>query len=136
MISHTTQDGQFSYFTEDFTLDTQVWTIRVYRRSTYSLSPMRDGEYLFDILFLDVCWDAEFEKATFTFDEYLFDLWQHQQIYFTEAEDKSNPADFCGGYSSTLEYFDGPLHDPVTNTGPPLDFYDRVPLPNSDLITF
>ena len=76
VISHTTQDGQFSYYTEDFTLDTQVWTIRLYKRSTYSLSPNQDGVYLFDITFLDICWDAVLIPATFRVDEYLFDLWQ------------------------------------------------------------
>jgi len=85
---------------------------------------------------LDICWDAEFDAAEFPVDKYLFDLWQHQSIFFTEAIDKSNPIDFCGGYSSVLEYVDGPLFDKITDTGPALDFYDRVPIPSSGLIAF
>ena len=76
VISHTTQDGQFSYYTEDFTLDTQIWTIKLYKKSTYSIGTSAEGVYLFDIEFLDICWVAEFDPAIFRGDDYLFDLWQ------------------------------------------------------------
>ena len=103
-----------------------MWTIKLYKRSTYSISAEQDGVYLFDITFLDICWDAELTPATFRVDEYLFDLWQQQSIFFTEALDTSNPLDFCGGYHSDLEYFSGPLYDPTQQMGADLSFYKRV----------
>ena len=77
---------------------------------------------------MDICWDAKLEPANFRIDEYLFDLWQQQNIFFTEALDTSNPIDFCGGYHSELEYFAGPLYDPTQQMGADLSFYDRVPI--------
>ena len=38
----------------------------------------------------------------------------------------SNPVDFCGGMTSELEYFAGPLYDSSKQMGADLSFYDLV----------
>ena len=63
VISHSVFDGHMSYFTEEFDYDGEVWTIRLYRLSTYSSMDNDDGEYLFDIEFRDECWDSVLQPA-------------------------------------------------------------------------
>ena len=48
----------------------------------------------------------------------------------------SNPADFCRGFTSELEYFEGPLYDPNHPMGADLSFYSRVKVQGTNLITF
>lgn len=61
--------------TQDYSLDGEVWTIRLYQESTYSETGQRQGAYLFEVEFRDVCWDSALTPARFTQTEYVFDLW-------------------------------------------------------------
>lgn len=76
VINYSIYDGQMSYSTADYALDGEIWEIRLYKRSTYSISSMQDGEYLFDIEFRDICWDSVLEPPVFLRPDYLFDVWQ------------------------------------------------------------
>ena len=53
VVSHFIADGRMAYITSDFSLDGDIWKVRLYKRSTYSLSPAGDGVYIFDIEFRD-----------------------------------------------------------------------------------
>ena len=64
-----------SYSTSDYSLDGQVWSIRLYKKSTYSITPKQEGEYLFDIEFRDICWDSVLVSAEFANPDYIYDLW-------------------------------------------------------------
>ena len=59
VISFSSSDGSMSYKTDDYSIDGEIWTIRLYKRSKFSESKQRDGAYLFDIEFRDVCWDSD-----------------------------------------------------------------------------
>ena len=48
----------------------------------------------------------------------------------------SNPVGFCGGMTSELEYFAGPLYDTRAQMGADLSFYDKVPIQGTNLINF
>jgi len=102
VLSHNIQDGQMQYSTNDFTLDQEVWTLKLFKRSTYSLSPNRDGIYQFDIKFIDRCWEADVTPATFGQGLYTFDLWQEETIIFEQMIDNTFGVDFCGGFTSEI----------------------------------
>ena len=76
-----------SYQTSDLTLHGEIWTIRLYKKSTYSISAMQEGEYLFDIEFKDICWESVLVSAEFLNPDYVFDLWQFQSIFYSEMTD-------------------------------------------------
>lgn len=76
VITFNPSDGQMSYSTSNYGLDGQTWTIRLYLRSTYSVTSQREGDYLFDIEFRDVCWETVLVAAEFQNPNYVFDLWQ------------------------------------------------------------
>ena len=76
VIDFNGNDGQMSYQTSNYELDGEVWTIRLYKKSTYSIAPEQEGEYLFDIEFKDICWVSDLVAAEFSNTDYVFDLWQ------------------------------------------------------------
>ena len=76
VITHSTVDGSMSFTTSDYTLDGEIWTIRLYKKSTYSEGPKAEGAYLFDIEFRDICWDSSLQAGEFQNDDYVFDVWQ------------------------------------------------------------
>ena len=78
-----------SFVTSDFALDGEIWTIRLYKRSTYSIGPKQNGVYLFDIEFRDICWESKLQSAEFEYPEYVFDLWQFESMKFTQMVDLS-----------------------------------------------
>ena len=59
VITFSSSDGSMSYTTDDYSIDGEIWTIRLYKRSTFSESKQQEGVYLFDIEFRDVCWDSD-----------------------------------------------------------------------------
>ena len=65
-----------SYETSDYDLDGQIWKIRLYKKSTYSITAKAEAEYLFDIEFKDICWESVLLSAEFENPDYVFDLWQ------------------------------------------------------------
>lgn len=103
-----------SFTTSDYSLDGQIWTIRLYKKSTYSIVVEQEGEYLFDIEFRDICWDSVLISAEFEFPDYLYDLWQFQSIFYSTMDDQSQGSGYCGGYTTDLEYIAGPVFDPIT----------------------
>lgn len=50
--------GWLDLDTSNYDLDGQVWTVRLYMRSPISTTDKRDGVYLFEIEFRDICWDS------------------------------------------------------------------------------
>ena len=113
------------YSTSDYGLDGEIWTIRLYKRSTYSNSPKQDGEYVFDIEFRDICWDSVLEPPYFRQSPYVFDLWQFQRVVFAEMQDTTLGNGFCGGITSELLYISGPQYDATHPQGADLFMYDR-----------
>jgi len=70
-LTHSTSNGSLTLLSTDYALDGEVWTIKLYKKSTYSTHAKAEGIYQFDITFRDFCWDsvltaATFEKLTFT----------------------------------------------------------------------
>ena len=118
-----------SFDTSNFSLDGEIWTIRLYKRSTYSTGAKQDGVYLFDIEFRDICWESKLTPAEFENPEYVFDLWQSESMVFTQMIDLSQATGYCGGYTSVLEYIAGPALDPITETAD-LSHYATVPFPD------
>lgn len=117
VINFDDTDGSMSYSTSDFGLDGQIWPIRIYKKSTYSEIPEGEGEYTFDIEFRDLCWDSSLQAAEFHNPDYVFDVWQLQQMTHDLMQDLSLGNGYCGGTTTVLEYVDGDLMDPVN--GPP-----------------
>lgn len=108
VLTHSTVDGDLSMTTSDYFLDSEIWTIRLYKVSTLSIGPNRVGEYIFDIEFRDICWDSDLLRAVFEEGEYIWDLWQFEQMVFTDMKDISRGKGFCRGVTSVLEYVSGP----------------------------
>ena len=52
-LTFSAADGSFDIYTTDISLDSEVWTLKVFKRSTYALQPGQDGIYQFDITFID-----------------------------------------------------------------------------------
>ena len=77
VITHyKTTNGGMSFATSDYTLDGEIWTIKLYKKSTYSIGPKAEGVYLFDIEFRDICWESNLQAAEFRNPDYVFDIWQ------------------------------------------------------------
>lgn len=129
VITHDNTNGKMSFVTSDFSLDGEIWTIRLYKRSTYSIGPKKDGVYTFDIEFRDICWESKLQPADFENPEYVFDLWQFESMKYTQMIDLSQAKGYCGGVTSVLEYIAGPAFDPITGTAD-LSNYVQVPSPN------
>ena len=76
VITFDSSNGQMSYQTSNYELDGEIWTIRLYKKSTYSITAMQEAEYLFDIEFKDICWESVLVSSEFLNPDYVFDLWQ------------------------------------------------------------
>lgn len=51
VLTYDSTDGSLDVLTSDTSLDSQVWTIKLYKQSTYGATADMDGIYLFDITF-------------------------------------------------------------------------------------
>ena len=89
VITFDGTDGRMSFATSDYSLDAEVWKIRLYKKSTYSVHSKQEGEYRFDIEFRDICWDSVITAAEFEFLDYVYDLWQFESIFYSEMVDQS-----------------------------------------------
>ena len=58
VLVHDKSNGWLDLNTSNYELDGQIWTIRLFMRSPISETDKRDGVYLFDIEFRDICWDS------------------------------------------------------------------------------
>ena len=63
VITFDASNGQASIQTSDFALDGELWTLKIYKQSTASTSPLSEGYYLFDVEFRDICWDSTLLEA-------------------------------------------------------------------------
>ena len=75
VVAHASSNGKINFVTSDFSLDGEIWTIRLFKRSTYSIGPKKDGVYVFNIEFRDICWESNLQSAEFENIQYFFDLW-------------------------------------------------------------
>ena len=57
VLTHNLDDGSLSIYADDFALDGEVWTIKLYQESTASSNGV--GAFIFNIDFLDICWRSE-----------------------------------------------------------------------------
>ena len=80
VITFNSADGSFYIYTTDKTLHSQVWTLKVFKRSTYAAQPGQDGVYEFDITFKDECEVAVLSAAIFSESTYTFDLGEAELI--------------------------------------------------------
>ena len=103
-------------FSTDFGLDTEVWTIKLYKKSTYSTHANGEGVYLFDVTFRDFCWDSVLTPAVFSSTTLSVDLNFPFDFPFTAMEDTSQGL-ACGGYTYELEYMSG---GPLDGSSPDL----------------
>ena len=58
VLVHDDSNGHLRLETGNYALDGEIWTIRLYMRSTYSKTAQQDGAHVFDIEFRDICWDS------------------------------------------------------------------------------
>ena len=65
-MTHSTVDGSLSLLATDYALDGEAWTIKLYKKSTYSTHANAEGVYEFTVTFRDICWDSVLTAATFT----------------------------------------------------------------------
>ena len=76
VITHSLVDGVTTLETSNYSLDGEVWTIKISKRSVYSTGSQFEGAYIFDIEFRDICWDSMLQPAEFEHTSYIYDLWQ------------------------------------------------------------
>ena len=104
-------DQSLEYETSNFALDGQTWNISIKMLSTLSSQP-DDNQYVFDIEWIDSCWDRVINPITFDNLELTYDLWQSEFLSFSHD---SNPlpteTDLCEGFTYELVYKSGPALD-------------------------
>ena len=110
VLGHDDTNGWLDLITSDYALDGEIWTIRLFMRSSFSESPLKDGAHVFDIEFRDICWDSDLQSAAFAERYMLYEVWQMQSNMFTKMIDNSQGL-LCGGYTHELIYIDGPKLD-------------------------
>ena len=54
-LTHSTSNGSLTLLSTDLTLHDEVWTIKLYKKSTYSTHVNAEGIYQFSITFVDPC---------------------------------------------------------------------------------
>lgn len=105
-------NGHLDILTSDYALDGEIWTIRLYMRSTFATNPKQDGPIIFDIEFRDICWDSNLQAASFVDTVVYYDVWQLQSNLFDKMVDL-NQGLLCGGYTHEILYISGPKFDPT-----------------------
>ncbi len=75
VIQFNPTNGRMRFKTDNFGLDGETWTIRLYMKSTYSMSDMHEAAFVFDIKFRDICWDSDLEAANFKSSMFAYNLW-------------------------------------------------------------
>ena len=73
-LTHSTADGSLTLLSTNYALDGEVWTIKLYKKSTYSTHTKAEGIYQFDITFRDICWDSVLKASTFESSIFSWDL--------------------------------------------------------------
>ena len=58
IFTHSLTNGVTSFETSDYSLDGEIWTIKISKRSQYSTGSQAEGAYVIDIEFRDICWDS------------------------------------------------------------------------------
>ena len=67
--------GELVLDTEDYSLDGEIWTIKLWMKSTFSDLPDTASAYLFDIEFKDPCWASVLFEPVFDLTYAEYDLW-------------------------------------------------------------
>lgn len=75
VLTHDPSNGWLDLNTSDYSLDGQIWTIRLFMRSTFSESAKKDGAHVFDIEFRDICWDSVLQAPVFDKEHVIYDVW-------------------------------------------------------------
>lgn len=77
LTHHKLTTGMLDLQTSDYALDGEVWKIKLFMRSTYSKLPenKRNGIYVFEIEFRDICWDSDLTAAQFVASSLIYDVW-------------------------------------------------------------
>ena len=123
-------DGHLELLSTDYALDGEVWTVKLYQKSTYSTHANAEGVYQFDITFRDICWDSVLTAAVFDSATYNFERMVAQNMPFAAMIDTSQGT-ACGGYTYELEYLStGPLYTGVGT--PDLSHYSVTGTPSVD----
>lgn len=69
-------DGIISYATSDYSLDGEVWNLRLTKLSQASqMTGLSSSTVDLTIEFRDVCWDSALEPASFSNTEFEFTRW-------------------------------------------------------------
>lgn len=105
------ENGRIVASTSDFSLDGEVWPLKIINRSTGSTSIAPEAFYRVDLTFTDGCKTTLLEEAKFELSTYSFTLWESQSMLYMEMVDLVYGAGFCGGYTSLIEYVAGPKLD-------------------------
>ena len=74
MLTHSKADGSLKLFSDDYALDGEVWTIKLYKTSTYSTHANAEGAYQFVVTLRDICWDSVLTPAVFGSLKYSWSL--------------------------------------------------------------
>ena len=76
VLTHSTVDGSLTLLSTDYALDGEVWTVKLYKKSTYSTHINSEGIYQFDVTFRDICWDSVLTPANFGSSTYTWNLYE------------------------------------------------------------
>ena len=75
-LMHSTVDGSLTLISADYALDGEVWEIKLYKKSTYSIDALGEGVYQFVLTLRDICWDSNLTPAVFSASAYSFTLYE------------------------------------------------------------
>ena len=102
-LTHSTVDGNLKLFSTDKTLNGEVWTIKLFKKSTYSTHVNSEGVYQFVITFVDPCFVAllSINPSTLTSNPYTYtidaaaNVQTFSDLLVTSTESAANcPTDF------------------------------------------
>jgi len=79
VLTFDSTDGSLDINTSDKALDGEVWTIKLFKRSTYGTQPTMDGIYQFDLTLIDPCWHSTLVAAVMP-NAFTWDLWQSESM--------------------------------------------------------
>ena len=116
--------------TSDYGLDTTVLNLVIQGTSELSVTQQRTARVPWEVGFWDKCWEAELQAPYIDPTYFSFNLFQKQEIYFSEMQDLTF-GEQCGGYKHTLEYISGPMSKKASAF---LNMYKISLLSNGDFV--
>ena len=108
VLFHSKSNGWMDLLTSDYTLDGEIWKIKLLMKSIFSETSSNKAAHIFDIEFRDICWDSVLKPPVLAVPYYEYDLWEKQGISLSPMIDESKGL-ACGGYTHEIFYLAGPM---------------------------